>query len=176
VPFTPFHMGPGLAIKAMAGRHFSVLTFGIAQVAIDIEPLIGIVRGSAVLHGPTHTYLAALAIGAIVAVIAPPICRPILHRWNHELSIRSLDWLVEPETFGRVPVIAGAFGGTISHVAIDSIMHRDMSPLAPWATGNGWLGLISVGALHEVCVVAGVFGVIAWLAVGWRKRREAGKG
>lgn len=55
MPFTPFHMGAGLALKAVAGRHFSVLTFGIAQVAMDIEPLVGMLRGAAVLHGPTHT-------------------------------------------------------------------------------------------------------------------------
>ena len=52
MPFTPFHMGAGLALKAMAGRHFSVLTFGMAQVAMDIEPLVGMLRGAAVLHGP----------------------------------------------------------------------------------------------------------------------------
>ena len=46
MPFTPFHMGAGLALKAVAGRHFSVLTFGIAQVAMDIEPLVGMLRDS----------------------------------------------------------------------------------------------------------------------------------
>jgi hypothetical protein len=38
MPFTPLHMGPGLAIKALAGHRFSILTFGIAQVAMDVEP------------------------------------------------------------------------------------------------------------------------------------------
>ena len=52
MPFTPFHMGAGLALKAMAGRHFSVLTFGMAQAAMDLEPLVGMLRGAAVLHGP----------------------------------------------------------------------------------------------------------------------------
>ncbi len=62
MPFTPFHMGPGLLVKAVAGRHFSILTFGIAQVAMDIEPLMGLMRGATVLHGPTHTYPAACVI------------------------------------------------------------------------------------------------------------------
>lgn len=69
-------MGPGLAIKALAGRHFSVLTFGIAQLAMDIEPLIGLIRGSEVLHGSTHTYLAALGITAVVAVISQQFASP----------------------------------------------------------------------------------------------------
>ena len=66
-------MGPGLAIKALAGRRFSVLTFGIAQVAMDIEPLVRLFRSSDVLHGPTHNYLAALPIAAVVAFISPTI-------------------------------------------------------------------------------------------------------
>lgn len=175
MPFTPLHMGPGLAIKALAGRHFSILTFGIAQVAMDIEPLVGLIRGSYILHGPTHTYLAALVIAAVVAVISPSLCRPILRRWNRELSFRHLAWLVEPESFAPVPVIAGAFAGTISHVILDSIMHSDISPLAPWSNTNGLLGLISVGALYQFCVLAGLFGVVGWLSVGWRKQRVSVK-
>ena len=28
MPFTPFHLGPGAAFKAMGGKHFSFLVFG----------------------------------------------------------------------------------------------------------------------------------------------------
>ncbi len=87
-----------MAIKALAGRHCSLLTFGIAQIAMDIEPLVGLIRGSEVLHGPTHTYLAALFIAIVVAVVSPPICRPILRRWNQELSYYRLEWLAESES------------------------------------------------------------------------------
>jgi hypothetical protein len=44
-----------MALKILAGRRFSLISFGVAQVVMDIEPLIGILRGSGVLHGPTHT-------------------------------------------------------------------------------------------------------------------------
>lgn len=171
MPFTPLHMGPGLAIKAIAGRRFSVLTFGIAQVAMDIEPLVGLVRGSSVLHGPTHTYLAAFVIAIVVATVSPPICRPILRRWNRELLFHRLGWLVEPESFAPLPVIAGAFVGTISHIILDSIMHSDISPLAPWSDANALLDLMSIGALHQFCILAGLFGVVGWLSVAWRKQR-----
>ena len=80
MPFTPFRMGPGLAIKAAGGRYFSVLAFGIAQVAMDIEPLSGMIRGADVLHGWSHSYVGATAIGLLVLLLAPPLCRPILPR------------------------------------------------------------------------------------------------
>jgi len=169
-------MGPGLAIKALAGGRFSVLTFGIAQVAMDIEPLVGMIRGSSVLHGPTHTYLAACFIAIVVAAVSPPICRPILRRWNRELVFHRLGWLAAPESFAPVAVIAGAFVGTLSHVVLDSIMHSDISPLAPWSDANALLGLISIGALHQFCVLLGLLGIVGWIGIAWRKQRvEAGR-
>jgi hypothetical protein len=78
MPFTPFHLGPGAAFKAIGGRHFSFMVFGGSQVLMDIEPLIGILRGSAVLHGYTHTLAGALGIGALAALIGKPISSFVL--------------------------------------------------------------------------------------------------
>jgi hypothetical protein len=62
MPFTPFHLGPGAAFKAIGGKHFSFMVFGGTQVLMDIEPLVAILRGSPVLHGVTHTILGALVL------------------------------------------------------------------------------------------------------------------
>lgn len=173
MPFTPLHMGPGLAIKAVAGERFSLLAFGLAQVAMDIEPLIGLMRGAEVLHGPTHTYLAAACIALAVAAVAPPLCRPILRRWNRELSASGLAWLAAPGAWSATAVVAGALTGTLSHVALDSFMHADIAPLMPWSRANGLLGEVSIAALHTFCVGAGAFGIAAWFARRWRERRGA---
>ena len=119
MPFTPLHMGPGLLIKAVAGPRFSVMTFGVAQIAMDIEPLIGMMHGSSMIHGPTHTYLAALAIAAGVAAVAPALCRPALRRWHRELLRYRVNWLIASESFTPVATIAGAFTGTLSHVMFE---------------------------------------------------------
>jgi len=37
MPFTPFHFGPGLAVKSLAGNYFSFLLFAFTQVVIDLE-------------------------------------------------------------------------------------------------------------------------------------------
>ena len=170
MPFTPFHMGPGLAIKAVAGRRFSILAFGIAQVVMDIEPLVGIIRGADVLHGPTHTFLAAPVMACISALITPFICRPILRRWNRELLFHGLNRLIESESFSPLPVIAGAAAGTLSHVILDGIMHADISPLAPWSKANPFLDLISIELLHQFCILAGLLGILGWIVSAWRKR------
>lgn len=172
MPFTPFHMGPAIAIKAAIGPRFSVLSFGIAQVAMDIEPLIGMLRGATVLHGASHTYWAALVVAALVTVVAPPVCRPLLRRWNRECAHYGMGWLQEPPGWSPLAVAAGAFVGTLSHVALDSVMHADITPLAPWSQANGLLGLVSIPTLHVLCTAAGVLGALVWAAVRWRCRPQ----
>lgn len=93
MPFTPFHMGAGLAIKSVAGRHCSLLTFGAVQVAMDLQPLVGMVRGGADLHGVSHTYAGAAVLGSLVAVAAPVACNPILRRYNQEAKAMRVQWL-----------------------------------------------------------------------------------
>lgn len=170
MPFTPLHLGPGLAFKAGLGERFSLLAFGLAQVAMDLEPLIGLLSDAPILHGATHTYLAALGIGLAVALVTPPLGRPILRRWNRELTYYRLGWLVRPVSLARGPVMLGAVSGTLSHVALDSLMHADIQPLAPWSSANGWLGAIPMSALFWGCVVSGTLGAGVWLIHGWFER------
>lgn len=163
-------MGPGLAVKSIAGNRFSVVMFGVAQVAMDIEPGIGLLRGSATLHGWTHTYLGATIIAAAVLMLGRPLCLAILKRWNRELVTHRLSWLTSPENLNWPAAAAGAFVGTYSHVALDSLMHLDIRPFAPFSSDNGLLDLVSYQALHVGCIVAGVAGVSVWLV---RQRYKA---
>ena len=68
-------MGAALIVKPGLNQKFSIITFGIAQIAMDIEPGIGMLTDADVLHGPTHTVLGALIIACLVIYIAPSICR-----------------------------------------------------------------------------------------------------
>ena len=86
-------MGAALMAKPGLNRNFSVITFGIAQVAMDIEPGVGMLTGSVVLHGPSHTILGALVIAYLVMLIAPSICSYLLRRWNKEVILHKLPWL-----------------------------------------------------------------------------------
>jgi len=171
MPFTPLHVGPALVIKAAGGRRFSMLVFGIAQVAMDIEPLIGILRGWNELHGWSHTVLGATLIGIATFLLAPPLCNRILRRWNRELEYHKLHWLRSPEPVTRTAAATGAFIGTYSHVVLDSIMHADLLPLRPWSAANALLGLMSIDALYLACFASGVLGVALWLLLGHVRRK-----
>jgi membrane-bound metal-dependent hydrolase YbcI (DUF457 family) len=147
MPFTPFHLGPGAAFKALGGRHFSFMVFGGAQVLIDLEPLIGLLRGSAVLHGATHTLLGALVIGGVAGLIGKPISAFVLKRLA-----------IPHHPFTWTASFVGAWVGTFSHIGFDALMHSDMNPWWPFAEGNGWLHAIELGELHLLCAGLGVLG------------------
>ena len=164
-------MGPGVAIKAVAGRYFSLMVFGFSQVAMDVEPLVRIIRGDAVLHGFTHTYLGATLIGLVSAVVGRPICQLVMNYWTPDPYSPFMNWLRGPKLISWPAAIADAFVGTYSHVFLDSIMHSDMQPLAPLSEVNGLLEVISVGGLHLLCVLCGLLGALLMFAMFFLRRR-----
>jgi membrane-bound metal-dependent hydrolase YbcI (DUF457 family) len=167
-------MGPALALKAGADRRFSILTFGFAQIAMDIEPLIGMLRGSPVLHGFTHTYAGATLIALAVAWLAPFLCTPILRRYNREVVAAGAGWLSCSESLSRQALLLGAFIGTFSHVLLDSLMHADMQPFWPLSAGNPLLGLLPWQQVYRFCFWLGMAGAVAWLLVRYRRRAQSG--
>ncbi|MGC3981731.1 MAG: DUF4184 family protein [Steroidobacteraceae bacterium] len=148
MPVTPFHFGPGAAIHAIAPRQISFLAFCAANVLTDVEPLYYMLTGQGHPHRFLHTY-----VGATLTALAT--C------WLFVAALRLAKKLPLPNIFNwqslTLPAVAmGAFIGTYSHIVLDSIMHADIRPLAPFSDINPLLGLISLRALQGVCVVSGV--------------------
>ena len=110
------------------------MVFGFSQVAMDIEPLVCIIRGDPVLHGFTHTYAGATLVGLVSVIVGRPVCQFLLEKFPPDPGLRLLVWL--KGSSGWPAAIAGAFAGTSSHVALDSVMHADM---VPWYRDGGQL-------------------------------------
>lgn len=155
MPFTPFHLGPGAVFKWIGGRHFSFTLFGFSQVLIDVEPLIHMIRGDAILHGPTHTYLGALLLTPIAVVVGRPICNGLLRYWNYGLNSSS-SWRILPIPIPWKAAWIGALVGMLSHILLDSIMHMDMRPWMPLSISNFMFHIINVDNLHIFCTVSGI--------------------
>jgi membrane-bound metal-dependent hydrolase YbcI (DUF457 family) len=68
----------------------------------------------------------------------------------------SFNW----QDLGMRAVAIGAAAGTISHVLLDSVMHSDIRPFAPFSDSNPLLGVISVQTLHGSCVVSGLVAIV----------------
>lgn len=152
MPFTPVHMGPGIAVKAVMQHKFSLMVFGWSQIVIDLQPLFVMITDRGELHGFSHTYVGATLIGLFCALSG---------KYLGELGLRIIR---EPQ---HLPIswpvsFISAFIGTYSHVAIDSIMHADIQPFAPFSTKSVWHGIISIQALHAWCVVSAVIGGLVY--------------
>jgi hypothetical protein len=176
MPFTPFHLGLAAVIKAAAPRRFSFLVFGFSQVLIDLEPAYYMLQGQAIVHRFFHTYVGATLIGLVALVIGKPVCTVALR------LLYALDRIGVAGAAGRTrdpgearigldAAALGAFVGAYSHVLLDSVMHADMRPLAPFSQANPLLRVISLDALHTSCVVAGILG-LAVFAVRARARAK----
>jgi hypothetical protein len=160
MPVTPLHMGPAMVVKGALGARFSLLVFGFSQVVIDLEPLVGILRDDPELHGFTHTYLGAtlVALGAMFA--GRPFCQWLLRRFQADPGSPPLVWLHGPDTISWGAAALSAFLGTYSHVFLDSFMHADMKPFAPWSSANPQLLAVSVDGLQLGCLLSGVAGAV----------------
>ena len=83
MPFTPFHMGPGLATKATLGRHFSLPLYGFMQVAIDSEVLAAYpLRRDLASHKILHTFAGATAVAALSVLLLGPGLGSGVRWWN----------------------------------------------------------------------------------------------
>ena len=163
MPFTPFHMGFVMAAKAAAGNRMGLISFGVAQVFMDIEPGVRMAMNDAQLHGLSHTLFGAIGIGVLAIWGSRWLTTKVVSRWNAESKHYGLDWLCVPAAVPYRVLAVGALLGTTSHLALDSLIHSDIQPLAPFSSANPLLGLVPHDSVYTAMVVSGCIGVLCWV-------------
>lgn len=148
MPITPFHFGLGAAIKASAPRAFSFSVFCFTQVVADTEVVCNVLLDRFPLHRFLHTYLGATLVALIGIVIGRPLCAALKRLWNGRLDAQLTKHLALPARISLLAASTGAFFGAYSHVLLDSIMHADMQPFAPFGSTNAMLGVLTFSQLH----------------------------
>ena len=173
MPITPLHFGPAAAAKAVTPKYFSFAVFGFTQLVIDMEPAYYMAQGLWPIHRFFHTYLGATLVAVFAVVVGKPIFELLIRWWNRRLSSRQRDWLGIQEGIPMTAAVSGALFGAYSHVLLDSVMHPDLRPFAPWSNTNGLLHVISNGQLNLLCAGLGVIGGILFLLMLLRRKRFA---
>lgn len=173
MPFTPFHMGPALAAKAVMGRHFSIPVYAFTQVAIDSEVLAGFpFRGDLSYHKVMHTLAGGTAAAILALAMQRPAIAPGARLWNLLTGARAESvWYMEPQV-SRLTAIVSAFAGAWGHVLLDAPTHSHMEPLAPVSRGNPFNGLISHRKTMAWCVgLAAIGGGAILLRSYWGQQK-----
>ncbi len=145
MPFTPFHFGPGAAIKAVVPVHFSFAVFCYSQIVTDLEPAYFMLRGEYPVHRFFHTYPGAVLVGMFCAITGRRICQYFMG------GVRG-----SGSGFPLHAVLLAALVGTFSHIFLDSIMHADVTPLRPWSSANPMLHILPDSVLYILCMALGV--------------------
>lgn len=165
MPITPFHFGPGLAIKGLIPNQFSLSTFILANVAMDVEPLYRLWQVQTPVHGFSHTLAGALVIGATAAMLGRGASR--LAQSADQYQVKDTGERFE---ITRLQAWTGALLGTVSHLLLDAVMHRDMRPFFPLTGANPLLIPEWMLPLHLACILAGMLGLAVLLArAAWRE-------
>ena len=165
MPFTPFHMGPGILIKALLQGSFSLMVFGWAQIVMDIQPLFVLLSGEGHLHGFSHTYL-----GATLLAIFSALSGKYLSEFG--LLILGISKKANPIKIAWWVVFISAFIGTFSHVILDSIMHSDVQPFYPISLRNSFLGILNHDQLHKLCLYSGMLGAGIYFMIQFMLKRD----
>lgn len=159
MPFTPFHLGPALAIGLPLRRYIHAPTFIVGNVIIDVEGLSVIVLGlNYPLHGYLHTLLFAAVIGLLVGFVMfklekpmQPFYRKIQLETNSTLKLKSF-------------LLAGVLGAAL-HVLFDAFLYAEMEPFFPWTINPLLNAGLSMSQVYMACVGLGIIGILYYGAM-----------
>jgi len=127
MPFTPLHLGSAIVFGYPLRRKIHWPTFIVANVLVDVEPLLVftgvLMAGGYSLHGYLHTFLASLVAGSALGYA---MLR--LDRFLRDLFERL--HLVEGGVGLHGYILGGVLGWGL-HVLLDSPLYTDIRPLFP---------------------------------------------
>jgi len=170
MPVTPFHFGPGLALKGVAAPAFSWSAFVAAQILIDCETLYHVIRREYPLHGFFHSFIGATAAGVVAAVLFLVGARVLAIWFPRFVAPLFAPTVAARGEISSLGVLVGGVSGGLTHTVLDGIMHPDVRPFMPWSDYNPFLGLIGLTQLHLGCIGAALFGGVC-IRLWWTRSR-----
>lgn len=154
MPFTPYHFGPAGFIGLLFKKRVDIPAFLLANVAIDIEPLV-IMLGhlGRPHHRFCHTFIGATAVAIALAVFLYPL-RNLLKKIMRLFSL--------PYQPTYLKIIVFSILGAWFHILIDSVTHWDMKPFWP-SKANPLLRIIYYNDVKNLCLAFWLAAIILLL-------------
>ena len=162
MPFTPFHLGPGLLFGLLLIRYIDFPTFIIANVIVDIEPFMVLALN---LDYPLHGFFHSFIGGTIVALLLTAGMRELREHLNPITRFLK----VEQEHSTRSILMASLFG-VYFHIVLDSLLYSDIKPFYPF-NFNPFLDITRIGlGVYGNCFLAFILGTILYIS-RWFQRK-----
>ena len=168
MPFTPFHLGPGLFFGLLSSRYLDVPTFLVASIVLDVEPLLVMTLGlSYPLHGFFHTLFGGAIVAILLAFVTVKLNKPIswiasIFKLPRKTSLRS--------------IVLSYISGISLHILLDSPLYSDIRPFYPWNFNPLYSDSVFVGieiyALSALPFLAGLI-LYAYIALrSWKNTKK----
>jgi membrane-bound metal-dependent hydrolase YbcI (DUF457 family) len=167
MPFTPFHLGPALLLGLLLLRFIDFPTFLIANVIVDVEPLLVLVFGlDYPLHGFFHSFLG----GAIVALVLTLVINRIRETVSPLLAFFRLE-----QRSSLRSILLAALSGVYLHILLDARMYGDIRPLYPLEADPFFIQTALPGLWESMFCVWCFFGAVIVYVIKlfliWRTKR-----
>jgi len=135
-----------------------VPTFIVANVIVDVEPLLVLVLGlNYPLHGYLHTFLFASVTGLVLGYLMH-----FLDRFLYPIY-EALRLIVEDDQKLKTFMVTGILGA-VFHVLLDSPLYGDIRPLFPFELNPFYDPSLS-SSVYAFCVWMGVLGIIYYIGM-----------
>jgi membrane-bound metal-dependent hydrolase YbcI (DUF457 family) len=165
MPFTPFHFGPALFFGLLLFAFIDFPTFIIANVVVDIEPLLVVLLGlDYPLHGFFHSFVGGsiLAVGlAFVMIQLSGITGKVMRFFRLEQKV------------SRKRVVVASFLGVYFHILLDTPLYPDIRPFYPLDINPFFFSDVFISIyVYMFCIFSFLIGIIIYvvkLAVQMRK-------
>lgn len=157
MPFTPLHLGPALFFGMVLLRYIDLPTFLVANVIVDVEPLVILTLGlhrmdgpGLPLHGLLHTFLGGTFVALLLALVMKRMS-------GFTASLMGLIGLEQ----GSSPrnIFAAALSGVYLHILLDSRLYTDIRPFYPSSYNPFLGGMAAAFGVWWFCIVTGLIGV-----------------
>jgi hypothetical protein len=160
MPFTLFHLGPGLGLALPLRKYMHAPTFVVASVFLDVEPFLVMSFGlNFPLHGYMHTLLFAITAGLLLGYVMSKFER-------HMQSTYRLLLLETNREYGLKSYLVAGVGGAVIHVLLDAPLYGDIHPFFPFAANPFLRAGAFVGMdVFAVCIWMGFFAMAFYAAL-----------
>ena len=168
MPFTPFHLGPGLLVGLLLFSYVDFPTFLVASVIVDIEPFLVITLNLHYpLHGFLHSFLGATPLAFLLAAAMSKVRRTLS-------PLTSFFKLRQKSSFKSI--LSAALLGIYFHILLDSRMHLDIEPFYPMSFNPFLSRSMFIGSeTYTLCMGSFIGGVVIYVIKLVFERRAAKK-
>jgi membrane-bound metal-dependent hydrolase YbcI (DUF457 family) len=170
MPFTPLHLGPALFFGVVLLRYIDLPTFLVANVIVDVEPLVILTLGlhrmngpGLPLHGLLHTFLGGTFVALLLALV-------MMKMSGFTASLTRLIGLEQRPSPRNI--YAAALSGVYLHILLDSRLYTDMRPFYPFSYNPFLDGMSAAFEIWWFCVITGLLGVALLIVRLVRARRR----